>query len=326
MDEPLVLSMACLPNDRTLPFFSREVGIDRVRIDPIAMDEPTEIFRAMLRDRAFAIAEMSLGQCFEQAESSTPSFVALPVFLSRSFRHGYIFVNRNSGITEPRQLAGRRIGVQHHGMSAAVWIRIALRTEFGVDFSTVRWVEGAVNRLGSGVNVAGPSRGTNLNIETVQDKTLSDMLATGEIDAMIGAWVPDSFTASAEVARLFPDSRAAERRYFTTSGVFPIMHALVLRSDLHREHPWLADRVFGAFVRAKALMQARHRSSGALSTMLPWLRENLAEVDEVFGGADCWPYGLEANRKTLMAFAQGLKADGAIRRPLALDQIFLPFS
>lgn len=324
MDGKLPLTLACMPSDRTMAFFTREVEIDGVSLSPIAMNEPAAIFRAMVQDRAFGLAEMSLGQCFEQAAANKPPFVALPIFLSRSFRHSFVFINRNSGIRRPEDLAGRRIGVQHHGMSAAVWIRSALRSEFGVDFSRVTWVEGAVNALGHGFKVSGASRGAGLTIQTVTDRTLSDMLADGSIDAMIGAWVPDSFGKSADVVRLFDDSRTAEKRFYARTGIFPIMHALVLRSDLHQTDPGLAARVFDAFNRAKAIAMDHHRSSGALSTMLPWLPQHLEETEQVFG-ADCWPYGLEANKTTLTAFAEGLLADGAIAKVPALDSVFLPF-
>lgn len=326
MSDPVIpLSLGCMPTDRTYPFFIGEVSIPGFRITPEAMDEPAAIFRRMVQDKAFALSEMSLGQCFEQAAQADPPFVALPVFLSRSFRHSYIFVNRKSGITHPRQLAGRRIGVQHHGMSAAVWIRASLRQEFGVDFSRVHWIEGPVNELGKDQKVSGASRGKGLVIEQVHDRTLSDMLAKGEIDAMIGAWVPASFGVVPDVVRLFPDPRSAEKRFYTATRIFPIMHALVLRSDMHRAYPGLARQVYDAFVSAKQIMHARHHASGALSTMLPWLRENISEVETVFDSHDIWPYGLAANRPTLDAFVRGLIEDGALDAAPPLDQVFLPF-
>lgn len=315
-------TFACLPSDRMVPFLTGEVGINGATIDMLLERSPPKLFRAMIRDAAFDIAEMSLGQCFEQAASGQSPFVALPIFPSRMFRHGYIFVNRRRGITEPRHLAGRRIGVQHHGMSAAVWIRHMLRSCHGVNLGGVTWVEGGVNSLDADVKVTGASAGTDLIIEQSADTCLSDLLARGDIDAMIGAWIPDCFGKHDDVARLFPDYRAQEQSYFSQTGIFPIMHALVIRADVHRADPTLARRIFDSCNLAKELMIRDHRSTGALSTMLPWLQSDIEEIDRVFG-PDFWPYGLEKNRATLQAFADALQEEQAIARPIPLEDVFI---
>lgn len=317
------LSFACAPYDRIVPLFLGEVAVEGAAVRPVPIDRPTEIFRRMLRDGAFDVAEMSLSQCFETATTDRPPFVAVPVFPSRSFRHSFVFVNRRSGIRAPADLAGRRIGVQHYGMSAAVWIRDLLRRDYGVDLSGVTWVEASVNVLGGEVKVADAGPRPGVRVEPVPDRTLSDLLSHGEVDAVIGAWVPDCFGRCDDVVRLFPDPRAEERAYVARTGIFPIMHALVIRSALVAAEPDLPRRVFDACVRSRDLALSRHRSTGALSTMLPWLHDDLAELDAVFG-ADPWPYGLERNRVVLQRFADDLVLEGALPVAPLLEDVFVP--
>lgn len=316
------LTLACAPYDRMVPLLTGEVPIPGVRLRAVPIRRPTEVFSRMINDRAFDVAEMSLSQCFVHDAFRDGTLAALPVFPSRAFRLGFIFVNRHAGITGPRDLAGRRIGVQHYGMSAAVWIRSALRGEYGVDLSGVTWVEGPVNGAGAEVPVSRAGAPAGVVIETVR-QPLSDLLADGRIDALLGAWVPDSFRRSADVVRLFPDSRAEEQRYFRRTGIFPIMHALAIRSELLTADPDLARHLFDACVMARDVAFAQHRSTGALSVMLPWLHDDIDEIDALFG-ADFWPYGREANRKVLERFAGELVLDRALAEAPPVDEVFVP--
>ncbi|GAA4113082.1 ABC transporter substrate-binding protein [Nocardioides fonticola] len=319
------LSFACAPYDRLTPLLVGEVPVDGVRIRPVPITRPTEIFRRMIGERPFDVAEMSLSQTVRAAGRPDAPFRAIPVFTSRCFRHGYVFVDRRAGIESPADLAGRRIGVQHHGMSAAVWIRSALRTQFGVDLSGVTWVEGPVNPGAGDVTVERPGP-RDLAVETLRagepGQTLSEQLAAGGIDAIIGAWVPDSFHASEDVVRLFPDHRAVELDYHRATGIFPIMHTLAVRSDLVEELPDLAALLYDACVRSRDLAWEHHRSTGALSTMLPWLLDDLAEVDAALGEG-FWSYGVEANLPVLEAFAEQLLLEGAIAQMPDWDEVFL---
>jgi len=319
----LTLSFACGPYDRMEALYDRTVTVEGADLVPRIMQRPLDIFSRMLKSNEFDVAEMSLTHCFVLRAAGTARFVTLPVFPSRMFRHGFIFVNRSSGIRTPADLAGRRIGVQGYQMTAAVWIRGHLRSDYGVDLSEVEWFEGGVNTPG----VAGgdstrfrPSH--NVNIRSIGGDTLSAMLARGVIDALIGADAPDSL-GGGNVVRLFPDFHAVERAYFQERGIFPIMHGLVMREDLYRQHPWLADALFAACNAAKAAAQAGAKYTAALRYMLPWLFDHLAELEQVFG-ADPWPYGLEANRKTLEAFARFLADDGFVATPPRLEDTFVP--
>ena len=211
-------------------------------------------------------------------------------------------------------------------MTAAVWIRGHLRRDYGVDLDGVQWFEGGVNSPGvAGGDATSFRPARSLDIRSIGEReTLSAMLESGAIDALIGADAPDSLRGE-EVVRLFPDFHAVERAYYQRSGIFPIMHALVVRKSLFRQHPWLADAMFRACNAAKAAAYAGARYTSALRFMLPWLFDHLAELEEVFG-PDPWPYGLDSNRPTLTAFAQFLADDGFIETPPRLDETFVPVS
>jgi 4,5-dihydroxyphthalate decarboxylase len=153
--------------------------------------------------------------------------------------------------------------------------------------------------------------------------TLSDLLASGEIAALVGARIPPSLRASANVVRLFPDYRAVELDYFKRTGHFPIMHTLVIREALYREKPWIGSSLFKGLQASKELAMREMRFSGAMRYMLPWLYHDLDEIDAAFGG-DPMPYGLEPNRKTLETFARYLHSQGLIDRPVDIDKMFVP--
>lgn len=321
----LRLTFACGPYDRMQALYDGRAPIDGVELQPAPIANPMEIFSRMLDADAFDVCEMSLTHCFVLHAKGTARFVTIPVFPSRMFRHGFIFVNSRSGIAAPGDLDGKRIGVQGYQMTAAVWIRGLLRASYGVQPKTVRWFEGGVNERGVlGGSSTSMRPAGSLDIHHIgNERTLSDMLAAGEIDALIGAIKPTSFKTSPDVIRLFPNYHEIERRYFTSTGIHPIMHGLVVRKELRDEHPWLVERIFNACEASKQIALAQTRFTGALRFMLPWLIEDLEEIDEVFGG-DPWPYGIERNRPTLDAFNQYLVDDGFYPEPLPLGDVFAP--
>lgn len=321
----LRLTMACGPYDRMEALFNGTVQVEGVELTPLSIQRPLEIFSRMLANDEFDIAEMSLSHCFILPAAGKARFVTLPVFPSRMFRHSFIYINRRAGIASPKDLAGRRIGVQGYQMTAAVWIRGLLRRDHGVDLDGVEWFEGGVNQPGVAGGQATAFRPAQaLKISNIGDRrTLSDMLAAGEIDALIGADTPNSLRGSADVVRLFPNYHEVEREYLTRTGVFPIMHALVIREELYRRHRWLATSLYKACAAAKAIAQEQARYTSALKFMLPWLHEQLEELHQLFGG-DHWPYGVAANRRALETFTQCLVDDHFLGQAMPLSDIFVP--
>ena len=285
-----------------------------------------EIFDRMVGAREFDIAELSSSEFISLMGRGGCPFVALPVFPSRVFRHGYIFVNARAGIRTAKDLEGRRVGVPLYTQTAAIWVRGHLMHQFGVDLATIRWVQGAVEKGGSHGRPHAPPLLRPVPIEiNASGKSLEELLAAGEIDALVGSRKPPVLGRSAQIARLFPDFRAIERSFWQQTGIFPIMHLIALRRELYEEHPWIAQSLYDAFVEAKARALARMHYGGSLSVMLPWLMSEVEEVDELFGG-DAWPYGIESNRPTLEALVQYMVEQDFIARAMPIEELFVPIS
>lgn len=319
----LRLSMACGPYDRMEAIWTGAVLVEGAEINYIAVQSPPEIFARTIRTGEFDVAEMSLGTFLRLRHRGDFPFVGLPVFPSRVFRHGNIFINRNSGIHSPQDLDGRRIGTFGFLQTASIWIRGILKDEFKVDLSTIRWVEGGRDTPWQGDSKNELQTLTNATFERAPaNSTLSELLADGKIDALIGARRPASFGSSPDVTLLFPDYRTREREYFQRTQIFPIMHMIVIQEDVYENNRWLASSLFKAFVAAKEMALEQMRFSGAMRYMLPWLYDEIDEVDALFAG-DPWLYGLEPNRRVLETFCRYLKEQALVDSPIELEKLFV---
>jgi 4,5-dihydroxyphthalate decarboxylase len=256
-------------------------------------------------------------------DRGTASYIALPVFPSRVFRHGFICVNRNGGIAAPKDLEGKRIGVPLYTQTAAIWIRGLLEEEYGVDLSTIHWLQGAVMEAGGhGHPSASPMRRPPKIEINGTGRSLAELLAAGEIDAILGTFVDDAVRAYPDIVRLFADFRTVERDYFRRTGIFPMMHLMVLRRSLHDDEPWVAGALLRAFDDAKAEAQERMRDANAQRYMLPWLLADLEELDGIAGG-DAFPYGIEPNRRALETLVRSMHRQGFIEREIPLEELFV---
>jgi len=290
----------------------------------IAIQSSPEIFARMIKTRSFDVAEMSLAHYFIMRTHGEFPYMAIPVFPSRVFRHGYIFVNKHAGISTAKDLEGKRIGVQEYRQTAGVWVRGILQHEFGVDLDSVKWIEGGVNepRAPDDDMDLRPTR--DLSLEIIPgDRTLNDMLEAGEIDAYYGARRPNALDSGQNVVRLFPDYRELEKDYYRKTGFHPIMHTVVIREELFREHPWVAESLYKACEASKAWAMQQMKYSGAQRLMLPWLFNEIAEMEELMG-KNAWAYGLEANRPILEAFMQYLVDQHFLEGPAPIDDLFAP--
>jgi len=320
----LPLTMACGPYDRMEALWNGSVQPEGIALRYIAIQSPPEIFARMVKTRSFDVSEMSLAHYSIMRTRDEFPFIAIPVFPSRVFRHGYIFINKNAGIREPRDLEGKRIGVQEYRQTAGVWVRGILQHDCGVRLDRVTWVEGGVNEPRPyddemDLRPVGP-----LKLEMIgADRTLNDMLEAGEIDAYFGARRPAAFDKGSNVVRLFPDYRAREKDFYRRTGFHPIMHTLVIREELFHEHPWVAESLFKACQASKAWALKQMRFSGAQRSMLPWLFDEIAEMDELMG-PDPWPYGLQANKKILEAFQGYLVDQHFVQKAKPIGDLFTP--
>ncbi len=320
----LPLTMACGPYDRMEALSLGVIQPEGIDLRYLGIQSPPEIFARMIKTNSFDVAEMSLAHyCIMRMRGDFP-FVAIPVFPSRVFRHGFIFTAKSSNIRSPKDLEGKRVGVQEYRQTAGVWVRGILQHDYGVDLDTIHWVEGGVNegRAPDHEMDLRPVRPISLEL-IPPDQTLNDLLEAGKIDAYFGARRPGAFDRGKNVERLFPDYREREKDFYRRTGFHPIMHTLVIREDLYREQPWVPESLFKACQESKAWALKQMRFSGAQRLMLPWLHDDIAEMDALMG-SDPWPYGVEANRKILTAFVQYLVDQAFVETTLPIEELFTP--
>jgi 4,5-dihydroxyphthalate decarboxylase len=295
-----------------------------IELNCITLRSGREIFDRMVGAREFDVAELSASEFISLMARGDCPFVALPVFPSRVFRLGYIFINTRCGIGAPEDLEGRRIGVPLYTQTAAIWVRGHLAHEFNVDLASIRWLQGAVETSGSHGRPHAPPLLRPVTIEQNQEtEPLGALLARGAIDALIGSRKPDQLGRHPDVARLLPDYRARERELYRRRRIFPIMHLIAIRRELYERQRWIASSLYDAFVESKRRALARMRYAGSLAAMLPWLIEDVEEIDELFGG-DAFPYGIEPNRLTLQALVGYMVEQHFIARPIAIEDLFVP--
>jgi 4,5-dihydroxyphthalate decarboxylase len=319
----LQLSLACWNYDRTRALADGSVraeGIDLVYNDLFV----EETFFRMLRNREFDVAEMSLSSyCVSLAREDRP-FVAIPVFPSRFFRHSCIFVSAGRGIREPKDLAGKKIGVPEYQMTAPVWIRGILQDEYGVDPASCEYLTGGEEEPGRDEKLA-LDLPAKFRVKPIGARqTLARMLADGELDAMHTARAPSTFRSEpGRVKRLFEDFVEIEKAYYRKTKIFPIMHTVVIRRDLYEKCRWIAQSLNKAFAQAQRKTYEYLATSMALTTMLPWQSAHVEEARALLG-EDWWPYGVEPNRQALETFLRYHHEQGLSKRRLNVDELFAP--
>jgi 4,5-dihydroxyphthalate decarboxylase len=314
--------MACWDYDRTRGLADGRVVPEGIDLTYLPLGMPESFFR-MLRHGEFDIAEMSLSWYTRTVFSEKRPFVAIPVFPSRMFRHSSIYVNARSAISEPKDLIGRRVGCPEYQMTAAVWIKGILADFYGVAVNSVTYHTGGLKEAGRReVPMDLPA---DIVIEPIgDDRTLSDMIETGEIDALYTAEAPTGFeNGSPNVRRLFSDYEKVERDFFRQTSIFPIMHTVVIRQDVYEKNPWVAQSMNKAFVRSKELAYQDLQEMVALKTMLPWLPAHLEQTMALMG-EDYWAYGLERNEATIARFLRYSFEQGLSPKLLGPEDLFAP--
>lgn len=296
----LQLSISTGSYDRTAALRDGRVAIEGV--DPVFIPlRVEEIFWRMLRHLEFDVSELSLAGYAVRVGRGINDLVAIPVFLSRSFRHNIIYVNADAGIDAPEQLAGKRVGVPEYQITAAVWARGLLEDEHGVRPEDIEWHQGGLETWGRKPFEPVHPQGISIQ-ETPVGSTLAQMLRDGEVDALISPRVPSTYgSGEGKVRRLFKDVSSEERRYYEKTGIFPIMHTVAIRASLLEDHPWLAMSLFKAFNEAKRLAVADLGDTTAHHVALPFLRDHYEETLRLMG-EEFWPYGLEPNLEVLSTF------------------------
>jgi 4,5-dihydroxyphthalate decarboxylase len=319
----LKLSFASLDYlDRTRALSEGTVQPEGISLNCLRLG-PYELFQKVAQSDEFDVAEMSASTFIALAARDDEKYVAIPVFLSRRFRHGDIFVHGPSDILKPEDLVGRRVGVPDYEMTAALWQRAILQHDFGVTPDQISWLQGGeflpgfVKRveleLPPGVHVGA----------IAEHRTLHDMVATGEIEAVLCPHIPAGLNdGSGSVRRLFPDYVNVERAYYARTKFFPIMHLTVIRRTLYEDNPWVVASLMKAFVEAQALGWRRMNEFGALAVMVPWLTRDIEEIDALMGPA-FWPHGFRENYEILDAMCEYSSEQGIAARRLTPEELFV---
>ena len=318
----LQLSVALGDYDRTRALLDGNVQIDGV--DPVYMTlSPEEIFFRAFRNKEFDISEMSFSSYLVKASQGQNDYVAIPVFLSRAFRHTSIYV-RTDLIKRPEDLKGKRIGIPEYQLTAIVWARALLEDDYGIAPSSVTWVRGGIEEPGrpEKIKLQLPE---GIRLENAPEgKTISQMLSDGELDGFIAPRPPaGAASRNPNVGWLFPDPTATAKDYFKRTGIFPIMHVVGIRKPLLEQHPWLANAAYKAFEQAKARALKQLADTSATKVTLPFVEEQLKAAKSLMG-EDYWSYGVSPNRKTLEAFVRHHHGQGLSHRLMSVDEIFYP--
>ena len=320
----LQLSVAVGDYDRVRPLVDGTVQIDGV--DPQYMLlEPEEIFFRAFRHADFDICELSLSSYCVKTAAGDSAYIGVPVFPSRAFRHTSIYV-RTDRIRAPADLRGKRVGVPEYQLTANVWARLLLEDDFGVRPSDVTWLRGGYEQAGrvEKITLRLPA---DVRVENVPEgATISGMLATGDLDAVIGPRAPSCFERGhPHVGYLFPDPQAAGADWYRREKIFPIMHLLGIRKTLAAQHPWLPSAVTKAFEQSKSVALRKLGDTSATKVTLPFVEEQLRAARALMG-EDFWPYGLEPNRHVLRRFLERHHSEGLSARLLQPEELFHPAS
>lgn len=315
------LTLACWDYDRTRALQDGRVEAEGIELTYLPL-RVEETFWRMLRYQEFDAAELSVGSYLMAREKGHPRLIALPVFPSRAFRHSCVYINTASGVREPKDLAGKRVGVPEYQITMAIWVRGILQHEYGVEPERMKWFTGGEEHPGREDKIK-HDLPKGLDIRPIgPDQTLSSMLDRGEIDAMISAHMPSPFVRrSPKVRRLIPNFREVEKDYYRRTKIFPIMHTVALRQDVYEKNPWVAQSLCKAFAESKRICEESMYEFSALKYMLAWSVAEMEEEREIFGG-DLWPYGLEANRHVLETLVRYAHEQGLIKTRLELKSLF----
>jgi 4,5-dihydroxyphthalate decarboxylase len=320
----LPITLACGDYDRTRALVDGRVGIEGVDLTMLTLS-PEEIFFRMVRFEEFDVAELSLSTFVLTIQQDAP-FVAIPVFPSRAFRHNGIYVHSGAGIESPGQLAGRRVGVAEYQLTANVWIRGILADFHNVPVNSVSYVTGGLHQPGRVEKVAIPVLPDGVEITGCPPgRTLSEMLISGEIDALYTPRVPRPFLdRDPHVRRLFPDVREVEENYYRLTQIFPIMHVVAIRREVYQRNRWLASSLAKAFAQARDLAFRGLDETAALPYVLPWVYDEIGRVQALMG-EDYWSYGLnDANVLTLNTFLRYAREQGLAKDEIEPRDLFAP--
>ena len=319
----LKLTLACWDYDRTRPLIDGRVRPHGIDLE-VKMLRPRVMFPRMLEDKEFHASELSLASYASLLGRGDTSFRALPVAVSKIFRHSCIYIRPGSGIEKPGDLRGKRVGTTQWGSTAAVFMKGMIQDEYGVAPHEMRWFMGGLDAPTQAPLIPfTPPPGVSLEL-LPDGKTLEAMMEAGELDALFSIYLPKIFlNGSPNCKRLWPNFKEVEKAYYRKTKIFPIMHTIAMRTDVIADHPWAPKALYDALVEARDIAVEGLYDTDALRLALPWLLDHVEEAWSVFG-EDFWAYGLEANRPTLTALGRYVFEQGLSPRVVAAEELFMP--
>lgn len=319
-DGRLQLTLALSDYDHTRDFTSGEIRAEGIDITYLKLSVE-EIFFRFNKYQEWDISEMSMAKYAARRSVGDDSFIGIPVFPSRVFRHSSIYVRNKGSVKTPEDLKGKRVGLPEWAQTAAVYSRGVLMHDYGLKLQDIHWFQAGVDEPGRVEKVA-LKLPKGIEITRVADDSLDNMLLTGKLDAVLSAHPPASFEAGdPRTRRLFENFQAVEADYYRRKSILPIMHVVAIRREVMERAPWVAMNLLKAFEEAKRRSVARMADMTASRVPIPWSPDAVAKAKAVFG-EELWPYGVEANRKTLEAFLQYAYEQGVCHRRLGLDELF----
>lgn len=308
--------------DRTLALATGEVIPEGVDLSYVQVRRPGELFRLQCQKAEFPISELSASSYIAMISRGDYRFIGIPIFPSRHFRHAQIYVNRAARITCAGDLRGRRVGIPEYQMTAALWIRAFMQHDFEIHPSDLSWFTGGLREPDFQERMPLELPHTVSLTRIADNQTLEGMLEAGDIDALVSAFPPLALGKyNSPIDRLFPNYREVERAYFLRTGIFPIMHLVVIRRDVYEKHRWVAHALYDAFEAAKLAGRERLNQITALAVSLPWLEAELEETARLFG-SDPFTYGVAANKGVLEALVGYAYEQGIAARPLSIGELF----
>ena len=314
------LTVAICDYDHVRDFTQGKIQAEGIEITALNFVQE-EIFHRFILFREWDVSEISFAKYASLVSQNDDSLTAIPVFPSRIFRLSSIYVHRDGNIKKPEDLAGKKVGLPEWAQTASVYTRGYLTNQVGIQLQDIDWYQAGVDRAGRKEKVS-LKLPPGVRYSSVPDRSLTELLLNRDIDVIMSARPPQHFTdGKPEIVRLFSDYRPVEESYWRETGIFPIMHTVVIRTDIFKANPWVAMNLLKAFETAKQQSIQRALDISATRFPIPWCSEYAQRARELFGD-DYWPYGIEPNRSTLEAFLEYAYEQGVCHRPLQPEELF----
>lgn len=316
----LKLTLASSPYDHISDFTSGQIQAEGIEINFLPL-QIEEMFYRFINFSEFHVSEISSGKYTSLISQGDDRFVGLPIFPSRVFRQSSVYIRRDGPVKKAEDLAGKKVGIPEWGQSAAVYSRGWIQHDVGIPLSDIHWMQAGVNQPGRKEKVA-LKLPDGVQYTPRPDKSLSEMLLEGEIDAILTAHPPELFEhGDPRIVRLFEDYQSVEEDYYKRTGIWPIMHLYAIRRDVFEAHPWVAKTLMKAFTEAKDRSLERAIEITACRMPFAWCYDAAEKAKKLFGD-DFYPYGLEPNRTTLEAFLLYGFEQGLFHRHMEPEELF----